>query len=188
MGYTGRAGKSDLKKTHESVSKMSRTRIAVDNEAECGRYNRVRFTYDGALLPMERVDGYVNGKLAENVVHLFREPPLMTFARERNQLASVSVKLLNSPLSKTNANIRLEDYLTSRISNMKNGFPNHKMAFETIYEKTNITEKKQKQRARDKIKQLLDYYRETGFIKWHRLEKDGVLIEPYGESGQFSAP
>ena len=52
------------------------------------------------------------------------------------------------------------------------------MTFETIYKNTDITEKKQKQRARDKIKQLLDYYRETGFIKGYRLEKDGVLIEP----------
>ena len=178
MGYTGRAGKSDLKKIHESVSKMSRTRIVVDNEVECGRYKRVRFTYDGALLPMERVAGYVNGQLAESVVHLFREPPLMTFARERKQLTEVSVKLLNSPLSKTNANLQLEDYLISRISHMKHGFLNCKMTFETIYKNTDITEKKQKQRARDKIKQLLDYYRETGFIKGYRLEKDGVLIEP----------
>ena len=177
MGYTGRAGKSDLKKIHESVSKMSRTRIVVDNEAECGRYSSVRFTYDGALLPMERVAGYVNGQLAESVVHLFREPPLMTFARERKQLTEVSGKLLNSPLSKTNANLQLEDYLISRISHMKHGFPNHKMAFERIYEKTDITEKKQKQRAREKIKKLLDYYRETGFIKGYRLEKDVVLIE-----------
>lgn len=177
MGYKGRAGKSDLEKIHESVSKMSRTRIAVDNKAECGWYNRVRFTYDGALLPMERVTGYVNGQLAESVVHLFREPPLMTFARERNQLTAVSVKLLNSPLSKTNANLQLEDYLISRISHMKNGFPNHKMAFETICEKTDITEKKQKQRAREKIKKLLDYYQKTGFIKGYRLEKNGVLIE-----------
>lgn len=177
MGYKGRAGKSDLKKIHESVSKMSRTRIAVDNKAESGRYNRLRFTYDGALLPMERVTGYVNGQLAESVVHLFREPPLMTFARERNQLTAVSVKLLNSPLSKTPANLGLEDYLISRIAHMKNGFHNHRMAYETIYEKTDITTNKQKQRAQSKIKTLLDHFKKTGFIKGYRMEKSSVLIE-----------
>lgn len=176
MGYKGRAGKSDLDKIHESITKMGAARISVDNKAESSRYNKVKFTYDGALLPMERITGRVNGQIADSIVHMFREPPLMTFARERGQLTTVNVRLLNSPLSKTNANIQLEDYLIDRIAHMRNGFPNHKMKFETIYERAGITTKKQKQRALPKIKKLLDYYRKVGFIKGYRLEENGVLV------------
>lgn len=176
MGYKGRAGKSDLDKIHESITKMGAARISVDNKAESTRYNKVKFTYDGALLPMERITGRVNGQIAESIIHLFREPPLMTFAKARKQLTTVNVKLLSDPLSKTNANLELADYLISRISHMKNGFPNHKMKFETIYEKTGITTNKQKQRALPKIKNLLDYYKKVGFIKGYRLEESGVLI------------
>lgn len=177
MGYKGRAGKSDLDKIHESITKMSAARISVDNKAESSRYNKVKFTYDGALLPMERITGRVNGQIADSIVHMFREPPLMTFARERKQLTTVSVRLLNSPLSKTSANMELEDYLIVRISHMRNGFPNHKMAFETIYEKAGITTKKQRQRALSKITKLLDYYKEVKFIRGYKIDDSGVLIE-----------
>lgn len=176
MGYKGRAGKSDLDKIHASITKMGAAIISVDNKAESSRYNKVKFTYDGALLPMERITSRVNGQIAESVVHLFREPPLMTFAKAREQLTTVNVNLLSDPLSKTNANLELADYLISRISHMKNGFPNHKMKFETIYEHTGITTKKQKQRALPKIKKLLDYYKGEGFIKEYRLEENGVLV------------
>lgn len=182
MGYKGRAGKSDLNKIHDSITKMGAAHISVDNKTESSRYSKVTFTYDGALLPMERITGRVNGQIAESIVHLFREPPLMTFAKAREQLTTVNVRLLGDPLSKTNANLELADYLISRISHMKNGFANRKMTFEKIYERAGITTKKQKQRALPKIKKLLDYYKEVGFIKGYRIEektetkKAGVLI------------
>ena len=53
----------------------------------------------------------------------------------------------------------------------------NKILFQTIYKNCSITTPKQKQRAADKIKTYLDYYKECGFIKGYRLEKDGIYIQ-----------
>lgn len=178
MRYEGRAGTSDLKKIHASLSKMLGAKIYVDNlEETTANYNYKHFVYDGSLLPMERVSALVGGQMAESVIHIFREPPLMTLARERRQITKVERKVLASPLSMTNANIQLEDYLIERISHMKNGKARLKMLFETIYKNAGITTTKQKQRAWAKIEKLLNHYVECGFISGYAKESDGVRID-----------
>lgn len=177
MGYKGRAGASDLKKIHDSISKMGGARIYIDNLRESEAYgSKPHFTYDGSLLPMERVTAVVNGQLAESVIHVFREPPMVTFARDRQQLTTVSLKLLASPISKTNANIQLEDYLIDRIAHMRNGRAKKTMLLATIYKNTGATTTKQKQRTLPKIKKLLAHYKSCGWIKGYTLESDRVRV------------
>lgn len=177
MGYEGRAGARALKKIDEAVTKMGNAKIFVDNLQESREYrSRTYFKYDGMLLPMERITAVVNGQLAESVVHIFRTLPMLEFARERGQFTTIEKKLLDSPLSKTNANIQLEDYLIDRISHMKNGKAKTRMLFATICERAGITTKKQKQRAWDKITKLLDYYVKCGFIAGYDRDEKGVTI------------
>lgn len=177
MGYEGRAGARALKKIDEAVTKMGNAKIFIDNLQESQEYkSRTYFKYDGMLLPMERISAVVNGQLAESVVHIFRTLPMLEFARERGQFTTIEKKLLDSPLSKTNANIQLEDYLIDRISHMKNGKAKTRMLFATICERAGITTKKQKQRAWDKITKLLNYYVKCGFIAGYDRDEKGVTI------------
>ena len=177
MGYSGRIGANDIKKINAALTKMSGARLYVDNMQEATAYKqRKHFKYDGALLPMERVQAIINGQTAEAAIHIFREPPMVSFARERKQITTVQVKLLDTPLSKTNANIELEDYLIEEIAHIKKGHISNKMLFDTIYEKTGIKQKKQRQRAPEKIRKLLEHYRACGYIKAYKEESDGVII------------
>ena len=134
--------------------------------------------YDASLLPFERISAYINGQLTESAIHLFREPPLVSFARERNQITTISRQLLESPINKTDANLLLEDYLIERIGRMKNTKSNAplKMLFKTIYEKCAITTAKQKQRAPEKIRRYLDHYKKCGWIKGYKEDTDGIKI------------
>ena len=179
MGYTGRAGSSDLKKIDESITKMSKAWLYLNNESEAAQYDYPKFVYDASLLPMERVTAYAtdNGQIIDAAIHLFREPPLMTFARERKQFTTITLKLLNSPLNKTAANMELEDYLIEQIARIKTGSRNKKMLYKTIYENTHITEKKQRQRAPAKIEKLLTHYKECNYIKGFKKAADGVIID-----------
>lgn len=179
MGYTGTAGGSDLNKIDESITKMSRTWLYLNNESEAAEYDYPKFVYDASLLPMERVTAYSanNGQIIDSAIHLFREPPLMTFARERKQFTTITLKLLNGPLNKTAANLELEDYLIEQIARIKTGNRNKKMLYKTIYENTHITEKKQRQRAPAKIKKLLTHYKECNYINDFKITKDGVTID-----------
>ena len=177
MGYKGRVGARDIQKINTSISKMNGAHLYIDNLAESNVYKYDHFTYDGVLLPMERIQAIVKGQTADAVIHVFREPPMVSFARERKQITPIDIKILDTPLNKTSSNIELEDYLIEEISAIRKGRRNNKMLYKTIYESTNIKTAKQQQRAPGKIKQLLDHYVTCGFIKAYKETKDGVTIE-----------
>lgn len=169
-------GASDVKKINDSLTKMRSTLIYLNNEEEARAYKYDLFIYDSNLLPFERATVKVNGQLAP-VIHPFREPPLVTFAREHKQITPIKRELLNTPLNKTNENISIEDYLLIRIAHAKTGTLNRKILFSTICAEARITEKKQRQRATQKIYTLLDYYKKCGHIKGYKKLADGVQLE-----------
>lgn len=182
MGYTGRMSATDIKKINAAITKMSGAHIFIDNIREHNAYKYDHFKYDGSLLPMERIQASINGQLVEAAIHVFREPPMVSFARDRKQITTLNKKLLDTPLSKTNANIQLEDYLLEQIAHMKKGQIRNKMLYATIYEKAGITQKKQKQRAPEKIKKLLQHYVSCGYISAFKETSDGVEISYKGDN------
>lgn len=178
MGYSKRAGAGALKKIDAAVTKMAGAKIYIDNLQESEEYkSRVHFKYDGPLLMTERITAMVDGQPAECVIRVHRSLVLLDFARERKQFTTIQRRLLDSPISKTNANIQLEDYLIERISHMKNGKAQPRMLFATIYKNADIKTTKQKQRAWPKIQKLLDHYVKCAFIKGYQKDADGVTIE-----------
>lgn len=180
MGNKGRPGDRDIQQINDSLNKMNPARIYIDNQNEIKTAKGyAHFRYDGSLLPFERVTVYINGQLTESAIHLFREPPLISFARQRNQITTIPRELLESPINKTDANLRIDDYLLERIGHMKNRKSKapRKMLYATIFEKCGITEKKQKQRAPEKIKKYLTHYKKCGYIRGYKEEADGIIIE-----------
>lgn len=175
MGYVGEPGSADYQRISASITKMMGAHIYLNNTEEAKAYKYDRFVYDASLLPMERINAVINGKKAE-AIHIFREPPLITFARGRKQITTVKRQLLASPLSKTNGNIMLEDYLLERIAHAKNGRLSQKIKYATIFEAAHITEKKQRQRAPAKVKKILDHYQTCGHIKGYTVEDDGIRL------------
>jgi len=173
-----RASKTDINKINKSLDKMMFAHLYIDNiqEIESG-YNRKHFKYDAPLLPMERIQAYINGQFVDAAIHFFRDMPLISFARERGNITTIEIALLDSPLSKTNANIDLEDYLIEEIARIKNGKRNPKMLYETIYKEAGITTAMQLKRAPEKIKKLLEHYIACNYIKAYKTTKDAIIIE-----------
>ena len=177
MGNSRRPSTNQLQKIYDSVKKMTGAQVYVDNKEEAAVYkNYPVFQYEGSLRPVEKLKAFVNGQLTEAAIHVFREPPLVTFAKQRNQLTTVSNALLDSPISKTNANLAIDDYLIERIARAKNGKQPCKILNKTLYERANITTAKQKQRAPETIKRYLDHYKAQGFISGYKQEADAIII------------
>lgn len=184
MGNTKRPSKNQLEKINEAVSKMTTAKLFLDNalEVEKLKYNYGKFKYDGALLPMERMTATIKGQLSDAAIHIFREPPLMTFARERNQITTFDVKLLQSPVSKTDGNLAIEDYLLERIAGAKQAASKGKkvvintILYETLFQKVGIDGRMQRARAIEKIKTYLDYYKSNGYIKSYVAEAKQVTF------------
>ena len=179
MGNKEQPAPNQTKKINDSITKMGAARIFLSNEKEKQVNKKYPlYQYDGALLPFERLISYINNTLTDSAIHLFREPPLVDFARKRQQVTTISRQLLESPVSKTEKNLQLEDYLLERIAHMKSTKSKapRKMLLNTIYEKSGITTKKQKDRAPERIKKYLDHYKKTGWIKGFTMDKDSVTI------------
>ena len=177
MGNDKRPSGKQLQKIYNSIRKMNGALVHVDNTIEAAEYtNYPVFKYSGSLLPIEDIQAYINGQLTDAAIHLFREPPIITFAKERNQITTVNVALLNSPVNKTDENIAIDDYLIERIARAKNGKQPCKILFKTLYEKTNITTSKQKSRAREKVERFLKHYRTQGFISDYKIETDKIIV------------
>lgn len=179
MGNTTQPSQAQVDKINTSIDKMAFAKITLDNAQEAAAYKKEHlcFKYEGYLLPCERVSAYVNGQLTESAIHLLRVPPLISFAKQRKQITTIPIKLLASPISKTEANLQIEDYLIERISHMKNGKATRKMLFTTLFEACNISTKKQQERAKkDKIPRFLDYYKQQKFIKGYTTDAAGITI------------
>lgn len=176
IGNTGRPSSASLSKINNSITKMMGAKIYVNNEQEAATYRYNKFVYDGSLLPIERSTAIVNGQLAESAIHIFREPPVISFAKQRSQITTLELKVLKSPISKTDLNLLIDDYLIERISKAKNGKSHHRILYKTLYEKAGITSKKQKERTPDKVRRYLDHYQKCGMISRYTMGKDGVSV------------
>lgn len=180
MGGTSRPKSDQLKRIYESIEKMSLTKIYLDNTAEVEKYKkRALFRYDDYLLPMNFVSTIINGKLTDSAVHISEMPPLMQWAKDREQITSFPVQLLQSSMSKTNANLLLEDYLIRRISRAKHDGQNFRILNNSLFEAVNAVSQKQKQRTMEKLRALLSYYADKekcGFIESYVIQNDGLLI------------
>lgn len=177
-GKKKKPNSTDLKKINDSLSKMIYTSIYISNNPELNTgANYPQQTYDGSLLPAERKSAYINGKLCNSAIHLFREPPLLTFAKERKHVTTVSPEVLRVPLSNTEVHIKLTFYLLERIARMKN--PNTQthnvILLQTIYEECKITGK-QKQRLPPKLTSILDHFKNTQYIIDYKLTEDKIEI------------
>lgn len=182
MGYTGRPGTNDLEKINNSITKMMGAKIYVNNTDEANQYNYPKFVYDGALLPIERVSAVHNGQLVDAAINIFREPPVITFARQRNQITTIAVKMLQSPVSKTDANLQIEDYLIERIAQAKNGSGQRRILYKTLYahigleNETKTNQKNIKKRTPGKVEKYLKYYQKCGWISRYTMETDGITV------------
>ena len=180
MGNSNRPAPNQIQKIWESLTKMRSAVITMDNQKEIEAGSKYEsFSYDGQLLPFERISAYINGTLTDAAIHLFREPPLVQFARERKQVTTIPRKLLESEVSKTEASLQIQDYLLERIGRMKRD-PKapRKILFSTIYENCGIATRNQRSRAPEKVKTFLEHYTKCDWIKGYsfKLSFDGVQI------------
>lgn len=121
MGHNGNPPQREINRIIQSLMKMESAKIYLTNQAEIDAgYNYPLVNYYGSLLPMEFATAEKNGALVNSVVHPLKELTLSKFARDRKQCTRIAPALLNSPISKTDIALAIEDYLLERISRARN--------------------------------------------------------------------
>lgn len=177
MGFTGKPSQNQIENIHNSITKLMRTQILIDNTEEAAKYKYDLIRYEGALLPIVRKTGIINGKPVSGAIFFNGVPMLMEYSRRRGQITTIPLIVYqSSEISKTADNLAIEDYLIERIAHIKSGRGNPRILYETLFEKANVKTKMQKQRAPEKIKKYLSHYKKTGFIDGYTADAKGVTI------------
>ena len=183
MGGKGSPSMNQINAIDEAISKLMKTTIKIDNQEESESYNYPHFVYDSSLLPAEKIQELsINNRIAKHAIHLFREPPLLTFARKRKQITTYTLEQFTLPFARaTEDNLLLDDYFRNRIARMKRDKEkkkpyNNKMLYTTIYEKCGINTRKKRYDATKKFRKLLDHYQKTGIITGYQEQQDGIII------------
>jgi len=170
---TAQITKNTQKEIEESLQKLARTWIDIKpspEEAKAYKFDRVEFTYRGSIIMWEAaVDVIINRQKCENVYHIMRTPILYTYAAIKKQIATIDIKLLNTPVYKRKTVMQLQSYLLKRILAMKNGKVSHTILYSSIYEMADFDDvkniKKRRADIRRTVREILQYWKDEKFIK-----------------------
>lgn len=177
MGNPGKPSPAQKEKIKHSILKMLAATIHVDNRQEVDAgYNYPLYDYNGPLLPCDMRTDTLDGQIVRDAIRIFAEPPIIEFARGRGQITTIPAKLLMGPVSKTEENIAIEDYLIQRISKARSGALSSRILIKTICEKANIKSERQQRRVNEKIEKLLEYYTSCDYIAGYEIKAGYVDI------------
>ena len=180
-GRRGKPGVHDLEIIENSTRKMTHAFITLNDEKAAAALGRQSYPIESPLLPAilapltdesRKLRNEERGRVAP-----LCEPPLITYARRYKQITTLPLKLLQGPISKTDAGIALEDYLLDTIAHAKRAHKQTEVrTYDTIAERIRQTARKQRERLPEKVLRLLDYYKQCEHIKDYNKRPDGVEI------------
>ena len=178
MGNTGKPNAKTKEKIMESVETISRARVTIDTTEEhelYPKYERIKATFP--LLATETCTAYARGQIVESAIKIIDSPKLFAFAENRQQVTRLPLNVLDSPVSKTDDNLLLSDYLLTRISKMRNSkYITRTILLDTIYQKCGIDSRMKKSRLPEKIERILNHYKELEWIKDFKITEREIEI------------
>lgn len=189
MGYSGKQpNKKDEQKIRESMQKMRGAVITLDNKQEIdNKYRYPLFRYNGTLLPSETVTATINGLEVAEAINIFREPPLLSFARGRRQISKVPLKLLQVPVNMTDGNVALVTYLQKRIAHDRDaGKQQSRILYATLFKELGIDDTKQRQRTRATVTKILEYWKglnDIAYILDYTIDRAGLTCVLNADQG-----
>ena len=169
----------------DSITKLMFSHAIIDASQEAKLRGLDKAKYDSNLLNAKRLTVSANGQTVE-AIKMLDTPILYDYAERRNQIGRFDVKLLDSPVNKTEENIVLDGYLRRRILGMKGSSKlSPTIKYDTIYKQLEISAgsesslRNKKMKIRNNVKKILDFYKEEGFIKGyvensHKAEKNKI--------------
>lgn len=157
----------------DRLMKLTSATISINAEAESRYYDGLaKFERSGALVSVVVDREIINGNVVDNAVRIIRldKSPLYTYAKIKNQIASVPLKMLDTKsINKTPETIAIESYLIGRIEAIPH--LSNEIIISSLLEEVGIFEKDYKD-FKDKRKQvikkidaLLKGYKASGYIK-----------------------
>lgn len=168
-----------------SIRKMMCTQITVDMTEACKHlhYNKGEaLKITAPILPCQYATGvFINGQKIGTVIEFYKESPLLTVARAKNnQLLTFEPKLLDVPnQNNSGSNISVRHYVIQRVLEIKHHNLMPRITFKDVFEKCNLTNatKKQKFLARSSIIDIFRFLKMGNDIASFTIQKVGNQIQ-----------
>ena len=165
-----------------SVTKLMQTIIDIDlsdaNNA-LGYNNGKPQQLRAPILPCEFVTIEINGQPVNDVIHFYRESPIMTIAEQRNQILRYDTELLDVPgQNNTPLVIVLKNYVMRRIAEIKLHKMTPTLTFDDIFTRARITDASRdtKKELRHIVEKFFAHLQEKATVKNFEFVKKGNKI------------
>lgn len=183
MVYRAMTGKTEsqyihpkkLREIEESIDKCMFSKLSIDASEEAAAYGYEQAVYSGALLSAEKVSVKMGGNKV-TAYRLLTEPLLYRYAKTCKQVSAVDIKLLDTPVTKTNDTIVLQGYLLRKIEAMKTDrYCLRTISYDEIYRTLHVSKENRVQltRIREYVKDILDFWIEKGYISNYEIIMQG---------------
>ena len=185
MVYRAMTGKTDSEYVHESrvreieesIDKIRFSQLKIDAGEEAEAFGYDQAFYSGNMINADKIEL----KMGRNRVtgyKLLAIPLLYRYTKESNQISAVDIKLLDTPVAKTEDTIVLQGYMLRKIESMKKNNADRTLFFNDIYEHLNVVEstRQKKEKVRKAVKVILEFWIKKGYIKTYTYNKKGRAI------------
>ena len=176
MGGEGYPNQKKYEKLKQSIEKMAVVRISIDNEQEAIKYKYHSFCVTNDYLlncsSVEKIE--LKGGKSDYSIHIFEKPVLMRYAEEHKQVTTYTPEQFKMPLSMTEMNCAIDDYLRYRIARASGSTV--KILLETLFEYCNFTNKHDRYYAKQRFDMFLKFYAEVKLIQNYTV-KTGIEKE-----------
>lgn len=183
MVYRAMTGKTEgeyihpgkLQDIEESIDKCMYSKLSIDASEAAAAMNYDQAIYSGNLIAAEKAQVKMGGHkiIAYKII---TEPLLYRYAKVCKQISAVDIKLLDTPVTKTNDTIVLQGYLLRKIEQMKaNSKYERFIKYDDLYSilGTSKEERVRTKRVREYIKDILDFWKENGYISGYDIVMRG---------------
>lgn len=185
MVYRTMAGKTKSEYvTHEKIDEVSKSidkcmfsKIVIDASEEAQVYKGFESTqFSGNLIAAEKMQVVINGQKVE-AYKLLNLPILYRYAISKNQVATIPMVLLDTPLNKTTEVIILQGYLLRRIEAMRSPRVSNIILYETIYKAMGAenASRQKKSNIRENVHVILRYWIEQNYIESYEENNKGKM-------------
>ena len=165
MGGKGRKELKKYEKLKQSIEKMAVVRISINNEQEAIKYKYRSFCVTNDYLlncsSIEEIE--LKGGKSDYSIHIFEKPVLMRYAEEHKQVTTYTPEQFQMPLSMTEMNCAIDDYLRYRIARASGN--SVKILLTTLFEYCNISTRKERHDAKQRFDTFLKFYAEVKLIQ-----------------------
>ena len=176
LGNKGNPRPEETRKIWDTLNDLRQTVAVVTNEKEVAQHKhakKIRIK-DAQLLYFERTS---DNSLTEFSLYIPAQPFLIKEAKNRGQVRSIDLRLLNPPIKESNRVSELNFYLIDAVLNSQNPIMSDKLKWSTMYKDLKIEDRGNKFRTRKDVKTLLAYYKFVGFVADFTLESDGMIFQ-----------